>query len=187
MVKTVKKCKYGDCDKAAIKRGYCDKHYHRAVRDGIITTNPRMNTTGVPSRHPLYRCWASMKNRCYNKNDTKNYQWYGGRGIRICDRWVNENGFWNFVQDMGSRPDGYSIDRIDVNGDYCPENCRWASPKEQAYNRKNCIKIFIKGKKYTTEEAAKILKIHPETLRRYWRAGGENWQKIKEELKETLV
>lgn len=186
MVKTVKKCGYGGCEKNAIKRGYCDTHYHGAVRNGLVITTPRMNAVGSPSKHPLYRCWASMKNRCYNKNDSKNYKWYGGKNIKVCDRWTGENGFWNFVQDMGERPSGYSIDRIDVDGDYCPENCRWASPKEQSYNRRNCVRIFVGGKKYTTEEAAEILKVHPETLRRCWRTGGKNWGEVKKELKEIL-
>lgn len=118
-----------------------------------------------PSSHPLYRCWASMKNRCYNHNDKENYGWYGSRGIKVCERWIGENGFWNFVDDMGPRPKGYSIDRIDVNGDYEPSNCKWSSPKEQAYNRRNCLSFVIDGKVYNTEEAAKILGKHPETLR----------------------
>lgn len=124
------------------------------------------NNKNNPSSHKLYRCWASMKNRCYNENDTKNYAWYGDKGIRVCSRWLGKNGFWNFVKDMGERPDGYSLDRIDVNGDYCPENCRWASPKEQSYNRRNNLSFIIEGKKYNTEEAAKIIGVHPETLRR---------------------
>lgn len=124
-----------------------------------------------PSSHPLYRCWASMKNRCYNPNDRQNYGWYGSKNIKVCDRWLGKNGFWNFVEDMGNKPDGYSIDRIDVDGDYCPENCRWASPKEQAYNRRNSLRFSIDGKEYNTEEAAKILGKNPETLRKRVRNG----------------
>lgn len=123
------------------------------------------NNKNRPSSHPLYRCWASMKNRCYNPKDKRNYEDYGSRGIKVCDRWLGENGFWNFVEDMGEKPRGYSIDRIDVNGDYEPDNCRWASPKEQAYNRRNSLTFVIDGKKYNTEEAAKILGKHPDTLR----------------------
>lgn len=126
---------------------------------------------GNASKHHLYRCWASMKNRCYNEKDVKNYQWYGGRGIKVCDRWIGENGFWNFVNDMGPRPDGYSIDRIDVDGDYCPENCRWSSVKEQSYNRRNNLRFNIDGKEYNTEDAAAMLKKNPETLRKRIRAG----------------
>lgn len=127
-----------------------------------------------PSSHYLYRCWASMKNRCYNSNDYKNYSEYGARGIKVCDRWLGGNGFWNFVEDMGDRPDGCSLDRIDSNGDYSPENCRWATPKEQAYNRRNNLVFVIDGKKYNTEEAAKKLGKHPETLRLRVRHGMSN-------------
>lgn len=126
---------------------------------------------GYPSRHPLYRCWASMKNRCYNEKDVRNYEWYGGRGIRVCERWIGKNGFWNFVEDMGEKPKGYSIDRVDTNKDYSPENCRWASPKEQSYNRRNNLVFEIGGEKLNTEQAAKKLHKHPETLRKRLRLG----------------
>lgn len=186
MDKIVKKCGYNNCNMAAIKRGYCDKHYHGAIKNGLIITNPRMNVAGSPSKHPLYKCWASMKNRCYNKKDIKNYEWYGARGIKVCDRWTGKNGFWNFVKDMGDRPKGYSLDRIDNNKDYSPDNCKWSSPKEQAYNRRTAIDICINGVKLTTEDAANILKLHPETIRRRWREGGENWTEVQKELTEVL-
>ena len=172
MDKTVKLCEYNGCNKVATKRGYCDTHYHSAVRDGLIITQPRMNSGYNVSKHPLYRCWASMKNRCYNKKDAKNYNWYGGRGIKVCDRWIKENGFWNFVKDMGEKPKGYSLDRIDVDGDYCPDNCRWASPKEQCYNRRNNMKFKVNGEIYNTEEAADILGINCEALRARQRKKG---------------
>lgn len=84
-------------------------------------------------RHPLWSVWMGMKQRCFNKNN-KSYKYYGGRGITVCDRWLES--LSNFVEDMGERPEGYTLERINVNGDYCPDNCKWASWSEQMRNRR---------------------------------------------------
>lgn len=91
--------------------------------------------------HPLLRTWSGMKQRCANPN-RRNYQNYGGRGITVCDRWLGEDGFSNFEADMGDRPSSqHSIDRIDVDGNYEPSNCRWATSKEQKVNQRP--KMFV--------------------------------------------
>ena len=75
-----------------------------------------------------------MLHRCYNEK-RDNYLYYGGRGIEVCERWSGDVGFINFLEDMGDCPDKLSIDRINVNGDYTPENCRWADLSVQGYNK----------------------------------------------------
>jgi uncharacterized protein YggL (DUF469 family) len=95
--------------------------------------------------HPLYQVWQGMKARCLNPNNP-HYANYGKRGIKICDQWINN--FNQFVKDMGERPQGYSIDRINNDGDYTPQNCKWSTKKEQQRNRRVTKHITIEGISY---------------------------------------
>lgn len=90
---------------------------------------------------PEYRSWNSMKQRC-RLPTMPNYHLYGGRGIKVCDRWLGSDGFNNFLADMGPRPKGHTLDRIDVDGNYTPENCRWADAKTQAQNRRMTPELY---------------------------------------------
>jgi len=92
-------------------------------------------TTHGMTKTPEYISWRRMKDRCFNPN-SKDYPNWGGRGITVCDRWLNS--FENFLADMGSRPTAkHSLDRIDNDGNYCPENCKWSTKAEQGNNRRN--------------------------------------------------
>ena len=86
-----------------------------------------------------YQTWSSLKARCLNPNG-KSWPDYGGRGITVCDRWRGPQGFQNFLADMGARPRGKTIDRKDVNGNYEPGNCRWATKHIQAINKRKNTK-----------------------------------------------
>jgi len=90
-----------------------------------------------------YKAWDGMKQRCFNPND-KSYPNYGGRGIRVCARWLGPNGFVHFLADVGPRPSSrHSIDRINNDGNYAPGNCRWATPIEQQSNRRNNVHVRV--------------------------------------------
>lgn len=98
---------------------------------------------------PEYRTWMGMKARCA---DLKNHR-YGGRGIRVCKRW--RESFAAFLADMGPRPPGMTIDRINNDGNYTPRNCRWATRTEQSRNREGAVKVTLNGETMALAEAAK--------------------------------
>lgn len=121
----------------------------------------RLRTHGL-THTPTYNTWASMSARCNNPKSDK-YNYYGGRGIKICERWQH---FDLFLQDMGERPSkGYSLDRIDNNGNYEPNNCRWASKRTQDRNRRNNVVIEYHGLSMCLTEWAERLGMDYQTLR----------------------
>jgi len=111
----------------------------------IVPALRKANITHGKYHTPERRVWTGIKTRCFNSNE-KTWEYYGGRGITVCDRWLGENGFANFLEDVGERPSSrHSIEREDVNGNYEPDNCTWATKKEQMLNRQNTIRILHKG------------------------------------------
>lgn len=116
----------------------------------------RRNTTHGMHDSPTYNSWCSIKVRC-DKPQCKSFKNYGGRGIKVCEQWKS---FGNFLADMGEKPEGMSIERIDNDGDYCPENCRWATRKEQNRNTRNNYMIKHQGKTKCIGEWAEELGVN---------------------------
>ncbi len=120
-------------------------------------------------RAPGYNNWCAMKTRCYNPN-VWNFQFYGARGITVCDRW--RGSFVNFMDDMGEKPSAeHSIERIDNDGDYEPGNCFWATTLEQGQNTRKTRRLTHNGETHGLNEWARILGITHGTLK--WRL--DNW------------
>lgn len=114
-----RKCTIDGCERAnRIYNNMC--HYH--------------NVKDWRGKRPEYQTWSDMKSRCYNKNNTA-YKNYGGRGISVCSRWINS--YDNFIADMGERPEGMTLDRINNSLGYSPENCKWSTVDEQLENRRH--------------------------------------------------
>lgn len=132
------------------------------LKEGIRRKHGKSNTS-------IFHIWSNMIRRCH---DPKNraYSNYGGRGIKVCDRWLHS--FENFLADMGERPSKeYSIDRIDNSGDYCPENCRWATIKQQANNTRRNINITHNGVSHTLTEWCEILNVDNRKAHRRYQSG----------------
>lgn len=126
-----------------------------------------------------YNIWAAMLSRCNNPKQLE-YHNYGGRGIKVCIEWED---FTNFLNDMGEKPEGMSIDRIDVNKGYSKENCRWATNDTQQNNRRDCLYITYKGRKQTLKQWSRELGINCKTLN--YRIYKANWPIEKAFTKRT--
>lgn len=132
-------------------------------------TKEKSTKHGLKS-HRLYHIWQGMKQRCYNQNE-ECYENYGGRGIEVCQEWLGEDGIKNFAKwaystgyDENAKRGECTIDRIDVNGNYEPSNCRWATNKEQQRNKRNNFIVSYKEKEMTLAEVSEITGINRGTL-----------------------
>lgn len=120
-------------------------------------------------KRPEYVNWSAMKGRCYNPNDTR-FANYGGRGIAVCERWLAS--FANFLDDMGPLPGpDFSIERVDRDKGYCPENCVWATRVEQANNRSNNTPIEIGGRTQNLTQWSRETGIHRTVILRRMKRG----------------
>lgn len=140
----------------------CDCGKEKTQTYGSLTVNKvkscgcltrEKNTTHGGSNTKTYNIWHSMVQRCKNPSD-RSFKDYGGRGITVCDEWLD---FACFREDMGPRPAGRSLDRVDVDGNYCKENCRWATSVQQSNNRRNNRIIEYRGERRTMSEWARHL------------------------------
>lgn len=116
---------------------------------------------GSKLHRAAYYRWCGIRNRCNNPNN-RDYHLYGGRGIKVCERWES---FVNFLADVGDSRKGLSLDRIDNNGPYSPENCRWATPAEQTKNRRVSKFVEFNGESHLITEWSVITGMHVHTLR----------------------
>lgn len=149
-----------DCGNKVSIRSRNLRHYTRScgcLRDE--KSRERMTTHGMRNTS-TYDTWCGIKARCLNRKNTA-YNRYGGRGILLCKRWLK---FDNFLADMGVKPDGTSIDRIDNSKGYSPSNCRWANVSEQANNKRNNVNLAHEGKTLTLAQWSEILGVKYTTL-----------------------
>lgn len=138
------------CSQHLFTRERCEKISLSKIKHGL-------------SGNRLYYIYDNMLKRCYDESSEK-YQNYGARGIAVCDEWRNNRqAFFDWAYNAGYTEE-LTIDRIDVNGDYCPDNCRWATQKEQANNRTSNHKLTYNGSTHTIAEWAEITGISPSAL-----------------------
>lgn len=123
---------------------------------------------GFKNHRATYQCWQDMKNRCLNSRSAQ-FKNYGARGINVEPEWINS--FEAFMNDMGLKPPGMTLDRIDNSMGYSKANCRWASVEQQNRNRRGCVHLEFNGKRMTVQEWGAFLGRHPTTIRSRIKAG----------------
>ena len=165
-----------DCGGTAIRT---TESLLQSKRTGLGTCGcrPHMVKHGESKGSREFQTWSSAKGRCYNPNNKK-YPRYGGRGISMCERW--RSSFPNFLQDMGRRPTPkHSLDRINLDGNYEPTNCRWATSHEQARNTSYNIFVEVDGNRLCLTDAANLKGIRPSKAIRRVRRGWTPEQAIE--------
>lgn len=151
--------------------------YRKNKPEYVLDAIRKKNSTHGGSHDRLFKIWISMRSRCRDSNHPA-YKWYGGKGVRVCKEWdedyaafktwAYENGY-----DDTAKMHHCSIDRIDPNGNYCPENCRWADIQTQAENKVSIALYEYNGEKHMMAEWAREYGVHPDTLR--WRLKKLGW------------
>lgn len=152
-----------DCGKETLVHG---RHIRSGItkscgclgRENVVKSNTKHGRCG----QPIYQTWKAMIRRCYGVTG-KDYPAYGGRGIFVCSEW--RFSFSAFLEDMGERPQGTSLDRIDNDGPYSPDNCRWATPAQQCANKRNNVLVTRNGKTQTAAQWERELGFSRGTIR----------------------
>lgn len=169
IVQWVAKC---DCGKTSVVRGNSLKIGRTKSCGCLLLETSKMKATKHGLRSSAeYSAYQGMFQRCYGKRD---FEKYGSRGIVVCQSWHrdNENGFMNFISDMGMRPTkNHSIDRIDNNGNYEPSNCRWALPIVQNTNQRSNIWVEYNGQRMVRKHFAAMLGVDQTTIRHHLKSG----------------
>lgn len=151
-----------DCGNVATVQG-CSLKSGKSRNCGCVRKEKFNNAKHKQSYTRLYHIWTAMKERCFNENNNA-YKHYGGRGITVCDEWLNDfQAFYNWAMANGYKDD-LTIDRIDSNGNYEPSNCRWVTQKEQCNNTRRNVVIEFNGKEQTLQQWADEMNISCKTL-----------------------
>lgn len=171
---SVPQCSVDGCEQKSKTKSYCGLHYQRLIKHGdpMVTLLPRHN---LGTDNITYRAWVEMRRRCGNP---KRASWkdYGGRGITVCDRWQS---YPEFLADMGyATTSDHRIERINNDGNYEPGNCRWATAKEQANNRRSSHYLTIDGETKTIQEWCDEYGQADTTVHNRLRRGWPDWAAI---------
>lgn len=130
---------------------------------------------GLADRHRLYATWKSMRTRCNNPR-TSSYKYYGGKGIKVCERW---DSFSAFLEDMSpSYVEGLTLDRIDNLGNYCKDNCKWSTHSEQTSNQNKSLKLLFEGEIMTEAELSRRTGVPRTTIQTRRKAGATPEQMV---------